>query len=260
MESVVHFRAAVALLGRFPALAGIDLDVARGQIVHLRGANGAGKTTLLRACAGLVPVVAGDARVLGCDLRTEPRAVRRRVGLAGHGSALYDDLTVAENVRFWGRAVKARKVDVEDALEVMGLAGRLRDVQVVKLSAGQRRRTSLACLLARRPELWLLDEPHAGLDSSGRERVDGLVRQAVQQGATVLLSSHELERAESLADVTVDLAAGTNGGPAHVVATMAASSGTSTTTVRPEDPATAAPSTAPPAPPAVTPAPAGRDL
>lgn len=80
---------------------------------------------------------------------------------------------------------------------------------VARLSAGQRRRTSLACLVARRPELWLLDEPHAGLDQDGRDILDGLVRQAVAAGATVVLSSHELDRAESLAGRTVDLAGGT---------------------------------------------------
>jgi energy-coupling factor transporter ATP-binding protein EcfA2 len=78
------------------------------------------------------------------------------------------------------------------------------------LSAGQRRRTALACLLARRPELWLLDEPHAGLDQASRDQLDRLVRQAAQQGATVLFSSHEHERAAALADRSVDLIAGTN--------------------------------------------------
>ena len=209
MQPVVHLSAAVALLGRFPALAGIDFDVARGEIVLLRGPNGAGKTTLLRACAGLVPVVRGEAVVLGCDLRTDPRPVRRRVGLLGHATGLYDDLTVAENVRFWGRAVGAGRSDVEGALALAGLDGRLRDVAAGRLSAGQRRRTSLACLLARRPELWLLDEPHAGLDAEGRDQLDQLIAQAVSQGATVVLSSHELDRAEALADRTVELVAGT---------------------------------------------------
>ena len=90
MEPVVHFRAAVSLLGRFPALAGVDLEVQRGSIVLVHGPNGAGKTTLLRTCAGLVPVVAGDAVVLGHDLRDAAarRAVRRRVGLLGHATAL----------------------------------------------------------------------------------------------------------------------------------------------------------------------------
>lgn len=78
MEPVVHLRDAVALLGRFPALAGIDLEVRRGEVVLLRGPNGAGKTTVLRVCAGLVPVVRGEAVVLGHDLRHDPRPVRRR--------------------------------------------------------------------------------------------------------------------------------------------------------------------------------------
>jgi heme ABC exporter ATP-binding subunit CcmA len=209
MEPVVHLSAAVALLGRFPALAGIDFDVARGEIVLLRGPNGAGKTTLLRACAGLVPIVRGEAIVLGYDLRRDPRPVRRRVGLLGHATGLYDDLTVGENVRFWGRAARAERADIEAALALVGLDGRLRDVAVSKLSAGQRRRTSLACLLARRPELWLLDEPHAGLDAETRDQLDGLIGKAVDQGATVVLASHELDRAEALAHRVVDLVAGT---------------------------------------------------
>jgi heme ABC exporter ATP-binding subunit CcmA len=214
MEPVVHLRDAVALLGRFPALAGIDLDVARGDIVLLRGPNGAGKTTLLRVCAGLVPVVRGEARVLGHDLVRDARAVRRRVGLLGHGTGLFDDLTVADNVMFWGRAYRAPAADIEAALALLGLAGRLRDVPVARLSAGQRRRTSLACLLARRPELWLLDEPHAGLDHEARDLLDRLLRQAVDQGATVLMSSHELDRAEALADRVVALDAGVTASPA----------------------------------------------
>ncbi len=206
---VVHLSAAVALLGRFPALAGVDLDVARGEIVLLRGPNGAGKTTLLRACAGLVPIVRGEAIVLGKDLRRDPRAVRRRVGLLGHATGLHDDLTVSENVRFWARAAKADDADVRAALAVVGLDGRLHDVEVARLSAGQRRRAALACLLARRPELWLLDEPHAGLDAEARDTLDSLIAQAAAQGATVILSSHELDRAESLADRAVDLVNGT---------------------------------------------------
>lgn len=203
MEPVVHLRNAVALLGRFPALAGIDLDVARGDIVLLRGPNGAGKTTVLRALAGLVPVVRGEARVLGHDLRADPRPVRRRVGLLAHATGLFDDLTVAGNVTFWGRATRASAGDIEAAMTLVGLAERLRDVPVARLSAGQRRRTSLACLLARRPELWLLDEPHAGLDSDARDLLDGVVRQAVGEGATVVMASHELDRAEALADRVV---------------------------------------------------------
>lgn len=207
-EPVVHLRGAVALLGRFPALAGVDLDVDRRRVVLLRGANGAGKTTLLRALAGLVPITAGDARVLGADLRADRRSVRRRVGLLAHGSGLYDDLTVADNIGFWTRAAGADQVDAEAAMARLGLDGRLRDVRVGRLSTGQRRRTSLACLVARRPELWLLDEPHAGLDQQGRDIVDGLVRDAANAGATVVLSSHELDRSIELADEIITLGGG----------------------------------------------------
>ena len=205
---VVHLRGAVALLGRFPALAGVDLDIEARRIVLLRGANGAGKTTLLRTLAGLVPVAGGEAVVLGVDLVADPRAVRHRVGLLGHATGLYDELTVGDNVRFWARAAGADPADVERALTRLGLDGRLRTVAVGRLSAGQRRRTSLACLIARRPELWLLDEPHAGLDQEGRDLVDTLVREAVAAGATVVLSSHELDRSLQLADSVITVAGG----------------------------------------------------
>ena len=208
MEPVVHLRSAVSLLGRFPALAGVDLDVAEGEIVLLQGPNGAGKSTLLRALAGLVPVVSGTARVLGLDLRRERRAVRRRVGLLGHATMLYDELTVADNVSFWGRAARASETDVQAALAAMDLDGRLRDVVVAKLSTGQRRRASIAVMVARRPELWLLDEPHAGLDAAARDVVDSLVRQAATSGATVVVASHELDRAQHLAGRVVTLIGG----------------------------------------------------
>ena len=103
---MVELDAAVALLGRFPALTGVDLRIGPGETVLLQGPNGAGKTTLLRLCAGLLAPESGSVRVLGHDLSTPAgrRAVRRRVALLGHATGLYEDLTVAENVRFWARA------------------------------------------------------------------------------------------------------------------------------------------------------------
>ena len=155
MVPVVHLSNAVAVLGQFPVLAGVNLTVNRGEIVLLQGPNGAGKTSLLRLCAGLLPLARGEAVLLGCDLRTQREAVRSRVGLLGHANGLYADLTVAENVRFWGATVGASKPEVQAALQRMGLAQRLTDVAVSRLSAGQKRRTALACLIARRAELWL---------------------------------------------------------------------------------------------------------
>jgi heme ABC exporter ATP-binding subunit CcmA len=214
MASAVQLRSVVALVGRFPALAGIDLDVAPGEVVLLRGPNGAGKTSVLRACAGLLAIVSGEASVLGHDLRRDRRSVRRHVGMLGHAGFLYDDLTAEENVRFVARA--SERADAHTGagartgpvLARLGLGGRLRDVPVARLSAGQRRRVSIAALVVRRSRLWLLDEPHAGLDAEGRELLDELVREAVGAGATVLFTSHEGDRAAALADRAVSMSGG----------------------------------------------------
>jgi ABC-type multidrug transport system ATPase subunit len=203
MAPAVRLSRAVVLLGRFPALAGADLLVERGEIVHLSGPNGAGKSTLLRACAGLHAIVDGDAEVLGHDLRAGHQAGRRRirrdVGLLGHSSFLYEELSVEDNLRFAVRAAGAPVAAVGPALTRLGLDGRLRDVSIAKLSAGQRRRAALAVLVARQPDLWLLDEPHAGLDAESRDLVDALVRDAAGGGATIVFASHELDRASALA-------------------------------------------------------------
>ena len=201
-------RAAVSLLGRFPALAGVDLDVAPGEVVLVQGPNGAGKTTLLRACAGLVPIVSGDAAVLGHDLRRDRRAVRHQVALLGHASPLYDDLTVVDNLRFVARAGRLDERRVADVVEQCDLGGRLAGSPVARLSTGQRRRAALAALLLRPAELWLLDEPHAGLDDAGRSLLAGVVRSAAAAGTTVLLASHELDQARALAGRVVTMAGG----------------------------------------------------
>ena len=204
----LHLRSVVALLGAFPALAGADLDIDRGEVVLLTGANGAGKTTLLRVCAGLLRVLSGQVEVLGHDLTTDRRSVRRSVGFLGHEGGLYEDLTVADNVRFAVRAGGGDARAVPAALGRLGLDGRLARTPVGRLSAGQRRRTALAGLVARGPALWLLDEPHAGLDAEGRDLLDGVVGEAAAAGGTVVLASHELDRATSLAHRSLTVAGG----------------------------------------------------
>lgn len=207
-DCVVALDGVVAVLGNFPALAGASLEVHRGEIVLLKGPNGAGKTTLLRLCAGLLPIERGSGTILGFDLATRRRLLRPHVGLLGHQNGLYLDLSVRENVDFWGRTIGASASEISIAMDRMGVADRLADVPVHKLSAGQKRRTSLACLVARRAQVWLLDEPHAGLDASGRDELDATLAQAAGAGATILVASHELERAGGLATRTVEVVAG----------------------------------------------------
>jgi heme ABC exporter ATP-binding subunit CcmA len=206
--AVVDLDDVVAVLGGFPALAGVSLTVEQGEIVLLQGPNGAGKTTLLRVCAGIVPLARGRGTVLGHDLVTDRAALRREVGLLGHRNALYLDLTVTENVRFWGATAGASETETTAAMDRLALGDRLAELPVRRLSAGQQRRTALACLIARRARLWLLDEPHAGLDAAGRDELDATLRQAAASGATVLVASHELERAGRLATRIVEVAAG----------------------------------------------------
>jgi heme ABC exporter ATP-binding subunit CcmA len=195
------------MLGRFPALAGADLEVDTGEVVLLSGPNGAGKTTLLRLCAGLLTLRAGEAEVLGVDLAVEPRRVRRAVALVGHETFCYDDLTVAENVRFVARSTGNTAADADDALERVGLQ-RLAQVAHGRLSQGQRRRLSLANAIARKPRLLLLDEPHAGLDEHGRAVLEEVVQAAPGAGCTVMLASHELDLARRLSTREVRIVAG----------------------------------------------------
>lgn len=208
MPLAVSFCEAVALAGRFPLLSGLTIEVAEGEVVHLRGANGAGKSSLLRACAGLVPIASGRAEVLGHDLLADRHSLRREVGLLGHAGFAYEELSVEDNLRFSLRAARGDASRVDEALDRLGLTGRLRSTPVGRCSAGQRRRLALAVLVARSPRLWLLDEPHAGLDGEGRALVDELVGEAKAARATVLIASHELDRVAALCDRVVELVGG----------------------------------------------------
>jgi len=207
-DSVINFVDAVAVYNGYPALAGVTLSVARNEIVLLQGPNGAGKSTLLRACAGLMPVIRGTANVLGFDLTVDRESVRERVGLLGHQNGLFGELTITENVSFWSTVVGASAQERTSAMERMSIDGKLASRRVSELSAGQKRRCALACLVVRRAELWLLDEPHAGLDAKGRDEIDRIVKEAAASGATVVVASHEIERAQQLATRTVSLVAG----------------------------------------------------
>ncbi len=208
LDSVINFVDAVAVYNGYPALAGVTLSVSRNEIVLLQGPNGAGKSTLLRACAGLMPVIRGTANVLGFDLTVDRDSVRERVGLLGHQNGLFGELTIAENVSFWSTVVGASVQEQTSAMERMAIDGKLANRRVSELSAGQKRRCALACLVVRRAELWLLDEPHAGLDAKGRDEIDRIVKEAAASGATVVVASHEIERAQQLATRTVSLVAG----------------------------------------------------
>ena len=193
----------MVFLGQFPALTGATMNIRQGEVVLIKGPNGAGKSTLLRLCAGLLPMRSGIGTVLDFDLRTQRMELRAHIGLLGHRTGLYPDLTVSENLKFWASAYGANDIEVDKAMEFFGLNDRLGSVQVQNLSEGQRRRTSLALLLIKRPSIWLLDEPYAGLDSNGRELVNSSILQASELGTTVLIASHEIDKIGSTQERTL---------------------------------------------------------
>ncbi|MGA1358183.1 MAG: heme ABC exporter ATP-binding protein CcmA [Ilumatobacteraceae bacterium] len=207
-EPAIHLAGVVVALGGFPALAGVDLVVRCGELVALRGANGTGKSTLLRLCAGLAPLTRGSAHVLGFDVARQRDVVRAMVGLLGHDNGLYADLTARENVEFVAQLVGAGTNDVESALDRLGIDSRVAAARAGALSAGQRRRTALAALIVRRARLWLLDEPHAGLDGQARAELDGILRDATRSGATVVYTTHESEVPGARIPRTITLSGG----------------------------------------------------
>ena len=193
----------MVFLGQFPALTGATMNIRQGEVVLIKGPNGAGKSTLLRLCAGLLPMRSGIGTVLDFDLRTQRMELRAHIGLLGHRTGLYPDLTVSENLKFWASAYGANDIEVDKAMAFFGLNDRLGSVQVQNLSEGQRRRTSFALLLIKRPSIWLLDEPYAGLDSDGRELVNSSILQASELGTTILIASHEIDKIGSSQERTL---------------------------------------------------------
>jgi heme ABC exporter ATP-binding subunit CcmA len=207
-SSLVTLHDAVVLVGGFPLLSGVNLELQTGSLSVVTGANGAGKTSLLRLIGGLVGLTSGTGRVGDIDLATgDRRELRRRVGWLGHEGSFYDDLSVEENLVFCAKALARPTNEIAGVLDRVELTSRA-SMPAKLLSAGQRRRLALAWILLRRPALWLLDEPYASLDDEGRNFLDQLIGDVVKSGATVLVSAHDPLRSSDLHPRTLTLAGG----------------------------------------------------
>jgi daunorubicin resistance ABC transporter ATP-binding subunit len=184
----------------------LDLEVPAHSVVALLGPNGAGKTTTVRMLATLEAPTAGSARVCGYDTRTHGHEIRRRISLTGQFAALEDNLTARENMvlmarlRGFSRSQALRIVD--DLIDRFDI-GEFRDKLIKNVSGGQRRRVDLAASLVVQPQLLVLDEPTTGLDPRSRQAVWATVRQLVDEGVTLVLTTQYLEEADVLADQIV---------------------------------------------------------
>ena len=205
---MIEVRKLVKTFGRKPVLRGLDFSVPEGEFVAVVGPNGAGKTTLLRILASLARPTLGEVRLAGRRLPGEAGAVRRIVGVVSHQPLLYGDLTAEENLRFYGRlyAVSELEARVQQALETVGLRPHRRDL-VRTFSRGMQQRLSIGRAILHEPLVMLLDEPHTGLDPEAAVMLDRLLGQVAGEGRTVVMTSHDLQRAASLAN-RVDVLAG----------------------------------------------------
>ena len=182
----------------FEAVRGVSFSVRRGELFAVLGTNGAGKTSLLEVVEGLSPATSGTVRVLGRDPRSERRAVRPRVGIVLQDSGFPPELTVMETARMWAGTLRTPR-PVGETLDLVDLSHRAR-VGVRQLSGGERRRLDLALAVLGRPEVLFLDEPTSGLDPASRQGVWRLLRDLLDAGTTMLLSTHHMDEAETLAD------------------------------------------------------------
>ena len=180
--------------GHWPVLWDLDLTLNWGQLLILFGANAVGKTTLLRILSTQARPDAGDLWVAGYDLGRRPGAVRRRIGVVGHRTYLYDDLTCRENLVYYGRLFGLTDVQlrVEEAISRVNLGPRA-DQRVRTLSNGMQKRASIARAILHRPPLLLLDEPEAGLDHESTDMLKTLLEEWAESGGAAIMTTHNVE-------------------------------------------------------------------
>lgn len=185
------------------AVDGISFDVREGEIYGLLGPNGAGKTTTLSILSGVLEADEGAVTVDGIDLGADPLGVKARLGVVPQETALYEELSATENLRFWAGlyGLRGKRLDqaVALALERVGLGGRAKE-PVKRFSGGMKRRLNLSLGLVHEPRLVLLDEPTVGIDPQARLNILEVIRDVAAGGSTVLYTTHYLEEAESLCD------------------------------------------------------------
>lgn len=197
--------------GLQPVLQGLDFQIMRGESVALLGQNGSGKSTLLRLLAGLSKPTAGAIRIGGWAIPNEAMAARGQIGMVAHHPLLYDNLSARENLDFfaklYGMAAAERESRTGALLDQVGLRRRAEGL-VRDFSRGMQQRLSIARALLHEPDVLLFDEPYTGLDQEAAELLDALLGSARQQGRTVLVSTHQLDRAPILAPRAIILSRG----------------------------------------------------
>lgn len=211
MTALIEIDGLVKAYDLLVVLRKFDLSIERGEFIALLGPNGSGKSTLLRLLAGLSRATSGTITVGGWQLPREAAAVRAQIGLVSHRTLLYENLTARENLQFFASLYNLPVGEVQPhintLLERVGLSKRAESL-VRTFSRGMQQRLSIARALLHNPEVLLLDEPYTGLDQDASARLDTLLNEAHSEGRTILMSTHELDRAARLANRILILSRG----------------------------------------------------
>ncbi|MFB6279268.1 MAG: ABC transporter ATP-binding protein [Salinibacter sp.] len=197
--SAITARNLTRRFGDFTAVDHISFEIDEGEVFGFLGANGAGKTTSIRMLTGLLEPTAGEAQVAGCDVRAEPDRVKRRIGYMSQKFALYDDLTVTENIRLYGGIYGLSAPEIRDRrdrlLQRLGFE-HAADEQVGSLPLGWKQKLAFSVALLHEPGVVFLDEPTSGVDPVTRRQFWEMIYEAAADGTTVLVTTHYMDEAE----------------------------------------------------------------
>lgn len=206
---LIETKSLAKFFGLNPVLRGIDLQIPAGQSLALLGSNGAGKTTLLRILSTLSTPTAGSVTINGYDLATQAHAIRPLLGVVSHKPLLYDTFNAVENLTFYAElyGLTNYALHLTHLLDTVGLT-RYKDQPIRTYSRGMQQRLAVARALLHAPKILLLDEPFTGLDQQAARLLEDILLDAKQNGTTILLSTHQLDRAQRLVDRVVLLKKG----------------------------------------------------